>query len=215
MGKAKPVNLPSISFSTKKKATEYFQSMLSRYVDGQEIEQTDHVLLYELLLKHPEADGKIGNGVKRFFKERSPDHPTSCFHIERQNGSPTDFSYKECITNNKPTLEQYFYRACRQSVTERLIAEKNSLFDKGNVRCCKTNEVLAKDNSEYRHAKPKFHEIVRDFKEILNRPLDESMFYESTDMQYTTRFSDKSIESQFIEFHQRIANLAVFRKYER
>lgn len=216
MGKAQPVVLPSISFSTKKKATEFFKDMLNRYEDGQEIETSDHIFLYELLLRHPEATHKIvGTGVKKFFRQKSPDHPTSCFHLERIDNSKTDFSYPECISSFEPTLEQYFYRACRQSVSEILTAKKNQLFDRGNVRCSKTNELVSKENSEYRHTEPKFFEIVRQFKKGLNRPINNTMFVQSKDLQYSTRFSDKNIEAKFIEFHQKIANLAIFKKYER
>lgn len=135
---AQPVVLPSISFPTKKKATNFFKEMLNRYVDGQEIEPSDHILLYELLLRHPTAADKIGKGVKRFFRQKSHDHPTSCFHLERIDDMPTDFSYIECISSFDPTLEQYFYRACRQSVSEILTTKKNELFDIRNVRCSKT-----------------------------------------------------------------------------
>jgi hypothetical protein len=215
MGKAQPVVLPSISFPTKKKAADFFKDMLNRYVDGQEIEPFDHILLYELLLRHPKATDKIGKGVKRFFRQKSHDHPTSCFHLERIDDLPTDFSYIECISSFEPTLEQYFYRACRQSVSEILTAKKNELFDIGNVRCSKTNEPVSKENSEYRHTEPRFFEIVREFKKELNSPINDAMFVESKDMQYSTRFSDNHIEAMFIEFHQKVANLAIFKKYER
>lgn len=215
MGKAQPVVLPSISFSTKKEAAEFFKDMLNRYKDSQEIGSFDHIFLYELLLRHSEATHKIGAGVKIFFRQKSPDHPTSCFHLERIDNSLTDFSYPECISSFEPTLEQYFYRACRQSVSEVLTAKKNQLFDGGNVRCSKTNEPVSKENSEYRHTEPKFFEIVCQFKKELNRPINNTMFAQSNDLQYSTRFSDKNIEAEFIKFHQNIANLAIFKKYER
>lgn len=217
MGKAQPVELPSIHFPTTTKAKEFFKEMLSRYKDGEEVNQDDHVLLHELLLRHPDASDKIGVGVKRFFRERAlPDHPTSCFHVEREeDGQSTDFSYLECISSVKPTLEQYFYRACRQSVSEILTTKKNNLFNQGPVRCCKTNEVVTKENSEFRHTTPPFGKIVSDFKNELNRPIKKEMFHEDTDLQYTTRFSDKEIEKMFIAFHQKLANLDIFKKFER
>ncbi len=215
MGKAQPVELASKHFPTKTSAKEFFKKMLNRYKDGEELNQEDHVLLYELFLRHPDASDKIGIGVKRFFRDQSLDHPTSCFHVEREDASSTDFSYPECISNVKPTTEQYFYRACRQSVSEILTAKKNNLFDQGSVRCCKTNEFVTKENSEYRHTSPKFSQIVNDFRKKLDRPIHKDMFYEDADLQYTTRFSDKEVEKLFIEFHQEKANLDVFKKFER
>lgn len=215
MGKAQPVELPSIHFSKKTKAKEFFKEMLNRYKDGEEVNQDDHVLLHELLLRHPDASDKIGVGVKRFFRALSPDHPTSCFHVEREDGKSTDFSYPECVSSVKPTLEQYFYRACRQSVSETLTTKKNKIFDQGPVRCCKTNEVVGKENSEFRHTTPPFSKIVNDFKKELNYPINKTMFHEDADLQYTTRFSDKEIENKFIAFHQKVANLDIFKKFER
>ena len=215
MGKAQPVDLPSKHFPTKTSAKEFFKKMLNRYKDGEEVNQEDHVLLYELLLRHPDVSEKIDTGVKRFFRNLSPDHPTSCFHVEREDGSSTDFSYPECISSAKPTLEQYFYRACRQSVSEILTAKKNNIFDQGAVRCCKTNEIVTKEISEYRHTTPKFSKMVNEFRSKLDRPIHKEMFYEDADLQYTTRFSDKEIERLFIKFHQERANLDIFKKFER
>ena len=215
MGKAQPIELPSINFLTKTKAKDFFKEMLSRYKDGDEVNPEDQVLLHELLLRHPDASQKIGVGVKRFFRDQSPDHNTSCFHVEREDGTSTDFSYPECVLSVKPTLEQYYYRACRQSVSDILTNKKNSLFDQGTVRCCKTNEIVTKETSEYRHTTPVFSKIVSGFKNKLNHPIDKDMFHEDADLQYTTRFADKKIENMFIEFHQKLAHLDIFKKYER
>jgi hypothetical protein len=215
MGKAQPIDLPSIHFPTKTKAIEFFKKMLNRYKDGDEVNHDDQILLHELILRHPDASDKIGIGIKRFFRAKSHDHPTSCFHLERDNGETTDFSYPECISSLKPTLEQYFYRACRQSVSEILTAKKNALFDNGTNRCCKTNEVVTKENSEYRHTTPSFSKMVNDFKKEINTPISKGMFVEDSDLQYATRFSDKAIETLFIEFHQNRANLDLFKKFER
>jgi hypothetical protein len=56
---------------------------------------------------------------------------------------------------------------------------------------------------------------VRQFKKELNGHINNTMFVQNKDLQYSTRFSDKNIEAKFIEFHQKIANLAIFKKYER
>ena len=88
----KTVNLPSITFKSKSAAIEYFKEMLNRYNDGDELSSNDDEILFELLQCHPEMEGKIGVGVNRFYRDNSPIHPTSCFHIERIDGTTTDFS---------------------------------------------------------------------------------------------------------------------------
>ena len=85
------VDLPSISFKSKSEATAYFKKMLNRYHDGDELNPDDDAILFELLQRHPEMDDKIGAGVKRFYRDKSPIHPTSCFHLERIDGTTTDF----------------------------------------------------------------------------------------------------------------------------
>lgn len=215
MGKGKRVDLPSISFLSQKKAIEFFSNMLNRYIDGQEVNSDDHEILYELLLRHAEANEKIGNGIKRFYRKKSQDYPTSCFHLERLDGSSTDFSYKDCISRSEPTVEQYFYRACRQSVSVILTKQKNNLFDNGAVICCNTKELVSKETSELRHTEPSFGEIVRKFKELNSITANQSMFTESADMQYATKFSDDDLKNKFIDFHQNNARLEIFKKYER
>jgi hypothetical protein len=207
-----PVKLPSIEFPTKTKAKEFFKKMLSKYDDHEVISPEDHLYLDELILLHSEADDKIGMGIKRFFKAPSPEHPTSCFHLERLDGVETDFSYIDCISNTKPTLAQYFYRACRQSVYECLIQQKNELFENGPVFCCKTNEPVTRESSEYRHTEPRFIELIREFITTENIIIKKEMFVDDDDLQYTTRFIDKLLESKFIEFHQQKANLNIFKK---
>ncbi|MBK5509776.1 DCL family protein [Pseudomonas sp. TH15] len=83
---AKPVVLPSRTFATQGEATAFFKAMLARYGDGEFLNSDDEDILYELLQRHPEADEKIGAGVQAFYRQRSPDHPTSCFHVLRVDG---------------------------------------------------------------------------------------------------------------------------------
>lgn len=215
MGKGQPVNLPSISFSTKTKAKEFFCDMLKSYVDGQKINYDDHEILYELLLRHRDANKKIGNGIEQFYRQKSPDHPTSCFHLKRIDGSTTDFSYGDCIKRLEPTTEQYFYRACRQAVSLTLTRQKNEMFAKGTVYCFKTKKLVTKETSELRHTDPIFSQIVKNFKEQYNLIINESMFLKSADMQYSTSFIDNDLKNKFIDFHQEIAHLEIFKKYER
>ncbi|MHA1867548.1 MAG: DCL family protein [Candidatus Heimdallarchaeaceae archaeon] len=212
MGELQSVNLPSRKFTTKTEANEFFKNMLNQYNDGEEINSSDSTLLQEVLLFHPQYKRKKGIGVKKFFKQKSLDHPTSCFHLERDDGSTTDFSYMSCISKVAPTLKNYFYRACRQSITKTLTEKKNQLFAKEDVYCCKTNKLVYEENSEYRHTTPKFNEIVEQFKKGLTTPINNTMFSPDKALQYSIRFSDKNIETDFIKFHQEIANLDIFKK---
>ena len=91
-----PVTLPSYSFESKKAATKYFKTMRRSYKSGETISQQHSDFLLELLQYHPEAQTKIGVGVKRFYVDKCV-HGTTPFYIERLDGTYVHFSAKKCI----------------------------------------------------------------------------------------------------------------------
>ncbi len=208
------VNLPSKCFKSKTEATEYFRKMLNRYNDGEDLNQEDDAILFELLQRHPEAEEKIGIGIKIFYRDKSPIHPTSCFHIERIDGTTTDFSFHSCISGNPLSLSQLFYEACRYAVSKKLISDKNNLFEKsgGIIKCSITGDEIAIDEAEYRHTIPKFRDLVKDFIEVNNISISPEMITHGTDMQYVDRFADSHVENLFKNFHTDRAKLAIFKK---
>lgn len=210
MGTKQTVELPSKTFSSKAEARSFFSDMLNRYKDGDQISPDDGVLLFEFLQRHPEAEEKIGNGVDLFFRKRSPDHGTSGFHVLRQDGTATDFSLKQCLTGKKPTVDDYFYRACRTAVSPYLIGMKNDIFRGELVTCKRSGVRLTEANSNLRHTIPKFIKIVEDFKSKYNITANMNMMRESADMQYSVCFSDLCIEKKFVEFHRSCANLEIY-----
>jgi hypothetical protein len=193
---------------------KYFKEMLNRYRDGEEISQDDDVILFELLQRHPEADEKIGEGVKCFYRSKSIIHPTSCFHIVRTDGTCTDFSYVSCISGRSSTLPQQFYEACRYAVSENLINDKKRLFGEagGTMRCTKTGDVITINESDYRHTTPKFREIVRNFIAVHKITISPEMISCGSDLQYVVKFKDSKIENLFKCYHKSISELAMFKK---
>lgn len=214
---AKLVELPSKTFSKQGDAQQYFKSMLNRYEDGDYLNSDDEDLLYELLQRHPDAEKKNGVGVRAFFRQKSADHPTSCFHILRVDGSITDFGYGACVTGRAPGLRHAFYEACRRSVVAPLMQQKQHLFDVagGSIRCFKTGELTSIHSSEYRHTEPKFRDIVSSFVQAKNIAIVPSMMTVSQDMQYQTVFTDPAMARDFIDFHATLAKLEIFKKHER
>lgn len=212
-----PIVLPSKTFASKSEASAFFKDMLNRYSDGEDIGFGDDNILFELIQNHPETTHKIGVGVKKFFRARSQTHPTSCFHIERIDGTITDFSYVSCITGSPSTLYQQFYSACRYAVAPELILQKQNLFDNagGTLACAKTGILVTIDNSEYRHTSPRFGEIVDAFIYQQRITLSPSLITHGKDLQYVAQLDNKNMESTFRQFHAAKAKLAIFKKYER
>lgn len=213
----KSVNLPSVDFRTQKEATEFFRSMLDRYEDGEDVLDEDDTLLFELLQRHPEAQVKIGCGIKRFYRDRADGQATSCFHVERIDGTTTDFSFYKCISSKSPKIEQEFYEACRQAVSQDLTERKMRKFLQagGKLPCFKTGEIITINESEYRHTSPRFRELVEGFKRFKRIAIDESQLSHSSDMQYVTTFADSEFAEEFKKYHAEHANLEVFKKFER
>jgi hypothetical protein len=120
-----PGEIGELVFQSKKDAKACFREMLGRYVDGQTIEPGDAVHLEALMERHPEAEHKIGGGIKRFYRDAT-DQPTSCFWIERTDGSCTDFSFHSCVDMKGKSLYQEFSEACREAVRQELIAAKGT-----------------------------------------------------------------------------------------
>lgn len=198
-------------FAKQGDAHDFFKDMLSRYHDGQRISEDDSKLLGELLERHPDDD-KIGPGVSFFYRAKSLDHPTSGFHVMQVDDNWTDFSYITCIKGEKPTVYDYFYRACRSSVSPYLTQKKNSLFDAGPVFCSVTGQPVTKDSSEYKHTTPAFRELVDRFAKTNGTQIEWSLFPPDRNRQYSVRFVDSELENKFVAYHMANANLAIVKK---
>jgi hypothetical protein len=203
------------TFASKKEAIALFREMLARYPDDQEIGEEDSQLLRDLLERHPEATDKIGGGVKRFYRARAVGEPTSCFHLERLNGSTTDFSYMSCVNGKGASLYQEFVEACSQAVRQELAHAKLSHFDReadgeGKVRCDVTGERISFKEAQLDHKKPMtFQVIVITFIAAHGIRIEAGMLSAPADNQYVTTFVDKDLERKFQDYHQKIAVLRI------
>jgi len=203
-------------FKYQKDAIEYFKKMLDRYRNGQTITADDHEMLMSLLERHPEADKKIGCGVKRLCKDKT-DMPTSCFWIEREDGSRTDFSYRTAISAKGKSLYQEFLEACRNAVQDDLRITKERFFEthgdeNGKVECDITRERVAIYESHLDHKKPlTFQVIVNTFIGANSIELKIEMLSMSQDAQFQTTFVDLDLKEKFRRYHHRMAQLRIIK----
>jgi Protein of unknown function (DUF3223) len=187
MPRKKPVHLPSREFSSRDEAAEFFSSMLGRYRDGESVSEDDDRLLYELLLRHPDAIEKIGSGIARFYRARA-EQGTSCFHIERTDGTRTDFSLNRCITSKLQDLKVAHFQTHADAY--------------GRVPCVRTGELVSIGESELRHASPVFRDIVSEFIECEQIQPQPELMVPSGDLQYRSRFASDELAARFQEFHR-------------
>jgi hypothetical protein len=110
MTRGNPVILATRSFPTKEAATAFFKEMLARYRVGDRISEVDALDLAALLERHHEFAQKVGCGIDH-FSVMITEHGTSCFRIQRKDGTGTDFSYRHCITQRPPSRKQEVLQA--------------------------------------------------------------------------------------------------------
>jgi hypothetical protein len=90
----------AILFKSQREALAACKEMLGRYMDGETVNERDSELLGHLILRHPRSAEKIGAGIRRFFKNVAPKptYGTSCFWLERIDGTKIDFFCESCVT---------------------------------------------------------------------------------------------------------------------
>lgn len=96
MGARKPVSYGDLHFSTQTEARAFLNAMLNRYDIGDRVSTADAVILRAALALHPEAEEKIGSGI-RDFSVRSADFGTKCFWVNRTDGTTAKFSHRACV----------------------------------------------------------------------------------------------------------------------
>lgn len=203
------------AFASKSAAIALIREMLARYRDNQDIGEEDSQLLRDLLERHPEAPEKIGGGVKRFYRARAVGEPTSCFHLERLDGSTTDFSYMSCVNGKGESLYQQFVEACSQAVRQDLTQAKRDHFDKegdaaGTVKCDVTGERVSFKEAQLDHKKPMtFQVIVMTFIAAYGIEIKAEMLSAPADNQYVTTFVDEDLEQRFRRYHHKVAVLRI------
>ncbi len=199
---------------SKTAAKAFFSAMLARYEDGVTITQSDSGHLAAILANHPEASDKMGCGIARFYKDKV-NKWSSCFWLERLDGTKTDFSYRHCIDGKAPTLEHEFLNACRQAVRDDLMAAKADMLDKIGiadrmVQCAVTGEIVPFANAHLDHAAPlTFEVIVKTFLAAHNITPTREDLSSPQDGQWITRFTNRKLEEMFREYHNRMAVLRI------
>ena len=85
------------TFTSKKAVTQRARSIRELWV-GQDVppRSQDFAFVGGLLPRHAEPEKHRG-GIRRLFVAWAPDHPSTCFFVERADGSKTDFGVASCL----------------------------------------------------------------------------------------------------------------------
>jgi hypothetical protein len=200
--------------SIQKDALAFFKDILNSNHANKTIEGEEHTLLLAVLERHPEALQKIGVGVVKFYKAPT-ELGTSCFWIERTDGSKTDFSYITAVKAKGKSLYQEFAEACRNAVRADLVKTKEVFFNKyadkdGKVECEISGEKIAIYESHLDHKKPlTFQVLVNTFIAANNIIITREILSTSQDEQFETQFVDQNIKASFKSYHHQMAQLRI------
>ncbi len=209
-----PVIIGNKEFKFQKDALAFLKDMLNSHRANKTIEGNEHELLLAVLERHPEAVQKIGVGVARFYKAPT-EEGTSCFWIERTDGSKTRFSYPTAVRAKGKSPYQEFKEACRNSVKADLVETKEAFFnehgdEEGKVPCEVTGEKIGIYESHLDHKKPMtFQVIVNTFITAHSVDISLSSLSVAGDAQFETEFVDLKLKEKFKEYHHKIADLRI------
>ena len=92
------VKLGPKSFAAPEEMIKYFSWILNNMTVNQDMNDYEFMVVDACLRRaHPEAEKKIGAGVKTFQIRNHPEHDTRCYMVMRVDGTCEDFSYRKCV----------------------------------------------------------------------------------------------------------------------
>ncbi len=203
------------TFKTQQALVERIRRIIDGYAPGVCVDMFDHAFLESLLAMHPEAEQKVGAGVKAFSVEDNPLYPgprSRGLRLHRVDLSSTDFSFWECI---RPTPHsKKVQRAFRAAVEPDTIAFKQSYFDAlpGRVGMCPdTGEPITFTTCHVDHRAPDTFDV------LLGRFMESERLFASDvqvsgsgiDDTYQDRLIDLELERRWRDYHNAHATLEV------
>jgi hypothetical protein len=208
------------SFASQARIKEYCQEVLGKYSNSQEITGDDDLFLRDLIKLHPDANKKIGCGIRCFTKNRTIHPQGSCFWIHRVDGSACDFSYKIAATGRRETLDASFNKACRWIVQPDILDAKEKAFmlygnEDGFIECEISGRLIDRVEAQADHAPPMvFAAIVTAFKALMFDQLSPDIFRPQPEDSTIVEFVDPRVAEKFLDFHHKVAKLRIIAKDE-
>ena len=207
------VRIGSHTFNSKKQAKEYIRSIFSRYDEGETITGGDDNFLRDLILLHPEADQKIGSGVRSFVTRSEPIwKKTRHFVLIRSDGSSTDFSFLSCLGGaNK---EKDVVSAFRQAISDQIISFKTKSFSGDVLPVCPYLKISIQFHEAHvDHAAPKtFRRLVSDWLALEKLTLGEVIVSSPSDNQWVSELVNSEQRDSWSRFHLEQASLRIVSK---
>lgn len=197
--------LNTVLYKTKISVTKAVQYILhNNEVDVWLLGGSKKTIL-DLLKYHPHYEIKRGCGIKG-IKIQNTQYGKRGFVLYRVDNTYTDFSYIQCITH--PTLLIKIKQACRTAISQDIINFKKIKFSRKKVIQCElTGKNITFNGCHVDHHTPTFKEIFDRW--FINKKITLDDINHTKDNVETVYFTNKKIERDFKQFHNKLANLRI------
>jgi len=197
-------------FKTQKVLKEKIRSILYKYEDYYALSTEDSDFMMAVLKLHPDADKKIGCGIRDICVRTNKTYLNKEFCAIRIDETEVDFSFNECIKRTSQLTK--FYSACRKIVAEDIIAFRNVHWTSEAI-CPILGISLCGEYAHVDHIPPKtFKFIVDSFCEKYKiNPLKAGLIGDIDNVTGDI-FEDKTIAPLFRDYHNSIAELRLVSK---
>lgn len=187
---------------TKTSLKRMCRELLAKYPAGSIIYDTQDInFLITLFSKHPEAEEKQGIGIRTILTIKNPQFNSTCFAIQRVDGTIVDISYHTCI-DGAPTPLAEVKKACRRAIQPIILDFRQTVYF-GHDTCEFTGEVLYPDNTHIDHYDLTFKDLFNEWMTDKSIPDLHSKINHEAIKTFSgeTCFTDPTISADFISFH--------------
>lgn len=192
----------------KKQKTEKCREILYKNKLNESVNDEDKEFLISIFENHSEWGSKKGVGIKSISVINNSFN--KCFQINRIDGSFTDISFVHSISNQSKVYD--VKKACRNAIQKEVQDFRDNNVQYGVTVCPFSKEILNKDNTHVDHYNLTFNEVYNLW--IQNHDFDVifSKINKTSDNSVLTFFTDKSIDADFLKFHNANSNLRAVSK---
>jgi hypothetical protein len=193
------------SFASKEEAKKAIQTILYRYKPRQEFSPEDAEFIVDVVSLHPEADTKIGPGVKAVFACNVEGYSSRGFFLRRSDESIEQFSFNKCL--RPPSPKELVIKALRQLVVDQVLDfKKNAFSETSAIKCPLTGESVTQKDCHVDHVTP-FRDLVEMFAYGQGVRLDEATTESGDGAE--VKLMDKALADKWIKYHRDNAVLRI------
>jgi len=204
------LEIGNISFNTQKALKEYIRSVLRSLGHDAIVDaNSPHFPFFAALTdRHPEADVKIGIGIRNFIVRESWGGSTStvvfAFDIERTDGSRIDISFHTCVAGKSNSRKQDIRNVLRATIIPQTIAYRNEHFVSGMLCLLCGEPITHPKDAHVDHTDTPFKSIMDSFLSA-NPDFPLELAEESEKHHYVFKDEDIDYKTKWIDHHRSLA----------